>query len=268
MDADVFRCPNCGATVDIDFKTRKGFCDFCGKTVVFPRRTFNSNGKIQDDLKICLRCFEEKRFEEARKHAENVLAVAIDNGPALYARAYYEAFFAVNKNTARIGEFFRQILDIDLDGEEVEPLKKMFLATIFKLDSHEEDVLRWAEANLVPSDLCNFVDSFSAILISRRSTIDFFTPELEELYQKISASCSIPKTCFSLLQAISKNPDSPYPENRFFLKTKTQRFYNDFVLPIGEIIKVMASQELREKFYKAYQQQLNDFTNKMNGGNS
>ncbi len=266
MDASVFYCPGCGQPVDVDFKTRKGHCGWCGNTVTFPRKTFNNDEKVKNELALCVRCFDEKRFGDAKAHAENVLAVAIDNAPALYARAYYEAFSAVNKNSDRVGEFFQELHEIEVDSEEVEHLKRMFLSTIYKLESFEEAVLRWASANLSASELCNFTESFSPMLISKRTSIDFFTPELAELYKTISAECTIPKTCYSLLQAILTNPDSPYPNNRFFLRTKTQRFYQDFVLPVGEIIQNMDSQELRDKFYQVYQTKLKDFKNHMNGG--
>lgn len=266
MDASVFYCPGCGQPVDVDFKTRKGHCEWCGNIVTFPRKTFNSDEKVKNELTLCVRCFSEKRFGDAKAHAENVLAVAIDNAPALYARAYYEAYSAVNKNTGRLGEFFRQLLDIETDSDEVDSLQQMFLSTISKLEEHEESVLRWATANMTPSGLCGFTDAFSPVLIGKRTSIDFFTPQLAECYRQISAECSVPKTCYALLQAISLNPDSPYPNNRFFLRTKTMRFYQDFVLPVGEIIQNMNSQELKNKFYRVYQTKLEDFKKHINGG--
>lgn len=266
MDASVFYCPGCGQPVDVDFKTRKGHCEWCGNFVTFPRRAFNRDDKVKNELALCVRCFSEKRFTDAKAHAENVLAVAIDNAPALYVRAYFEAFSAVNKNSARIGEFFQQLDGIEADDEEVEALKQMFLSTLYKLEFYEETVLHWASENLTGEELCSFTDAFSPILISKRTSINFFTPQLEELYKAICARCSIPKTCYALLQAISANPDSPYPNNSFFLKTKTQRFYKDFVLPIGEIIQNMNSQELRFKFYRVYQTNLEKFKEKMIGG--
>lgn len=268
MDGTVFRCPGCGEPVDIDFKTRKGHCDFCGNVVTFPRSAFNNSENVKNELKHCMRCFEEKRYVDAKTHAENILATAYDNAPALYGRAFYEAFSAVNKNSARIGEFFRAIENLTLEGEEVEMLAKMFILTVYRLKDNEEDVLHFASTYLSGAELCNFVDSFSPLLIVKRDSIDFFTPTLSELYAEIATQCSIPKTCYALLQAMLQNPDSPYPENRFFLKTKTQRFYNDFVLPVGEIIKKMDSQELSSKFYKVYQIKSNDYLKQMNGGNN
>ena len=265
MDATVFHCPNCAAPVDIDYKTRKGSCEFCGSVVTFPRKTFNSSANVVNELPICLRCFDEKRFADARAHAESVLAIATDNGPALYARTYYEAFAAVTRNSERVGEFFKQINDIDMDGEEVEALKKMFLSTIHKLADYEEDVLRWAVNNLHPSELGSFTEAISPLLLSKRTSIDFFTPGLAKLYKEISAASPIPKTCYALLQAITTNPDSPYPENRFFLKTKTQRFHDEFVLPVGEIIQNMASPELKNKFYRVYQARVEDMEKQMKG---
>lgn len=268
MDALVFNCPGCGQPVDIDFKTRKGHCEWCGNIVTYPRKAFNGDEKVQNEVKLCVRCFTEKRFSEAKSHAENILAVAIDNAPALFARAYFEAFFAVNKNSARVREFFEQLRGIEMDAEEIEPLRQLFLASIFKLEDYESEVLYWATQNLRGAELCKFTEEFSPALIVKRTSIDFFTLNLAELYKKISGECSIPKTCYALLQAITTNPDSPYPKNRFFLETKTQRFYNDFVLPVGEIIRNMKSEELKAKFYQVFKTKLKDYENKMNGGNN
>lgn len=152
-----------------------------------------------------------------------------------------------------------------MDGEEVQPLSELFLLSVRKLGPQEKDVLEWASMNLPRNDLLQFADQFCPIVIGSRESIDFFEPALIELYKQIAAECSIPKTCYALLSAIDKNPDSPYPESRFFLKTKTRRFYTDFILPVGEIIKSMDSQELRDKFYRVYQNKLEAFENKMNG---
>lgn len=266
MDASVFYCPGCGQPVDVDFKTRKGVCAWCGNIVTFPRRTFNSDDKVKNELTFSTRYFREKRFEDAKHHAENVLSVAIDNAPALFIRAYYEAFLATNKDSDRIRSFFNELKDIDVDVEEIQPLSELFLLSVRKLGPQEKEVLGWAKSNLPRDDLLRFTDEFCPIAINGRESIDFFDPDLIELYKQIAAECSIPKTCYALLSAIDKNPDSPYPENRFFLKTKTRRFYTDFILPVGEIIKSMDSQELRDKFYRVYQNKQEAFENKMNGG--
>lgn len=269
MDASAYQCPNCGANVDVNFKTRKGHCDWCGSIVTFPRKAFNSDVKVLDELKHCQRCFSEKRLDDAKEHAENVLAIAIDNAIALYVRAYYESFSAVNKNSARMGEYFEKLFEIEeMDYDEIESMKQLFLDSKHKLENHEAAVLRWACANLEGDELREFVDEFCPPLIVKRINIDFFTPELAELYKQVTAACTAPKTCYALLQAITANPDSPYPNNRFFLKTKTQRFYHDFLLPLGGIIQSMATPELQTKFYRVYQSKLGDFENKMNGGNN
>lgn len=266
MDASVFTCPGCGQPVDVDFKTRKGHCEWCGNTVTFPRKTFNSDDKVKNELTFSTRYFREKRFDDAKFHAENVLSVAIDNAPALFIRAYFEAFNAKNKNSERISDFFCELNDIDVDAEEIHQLTELFLLSVYKLESHEKDVLGWAERYLSGNDLLSFTDEFCPAAIAKWGSIDNFTEDVVKDLKAIAAQCSIPKTCYALLQAIEKNPDSPYPNNRFFLKTKTLRFYNDFVLQVGEIIKCMASQELKDKFYRVYKNKQEAYEKQMNGG--
>ena len=253
MDGTVFHCPGCGNPINIDFKTRKGVCDFCGNAVTFPRQTFNGNDKVKKELEHLVNCFMEKRYEEAKHHAESILAVAVDNAPSLFVRAYYESYIAPIKKSERMREFFDKLNDIEADIEEIEPLKKMLLAAILHLDVFEKEALMWVESVTDnDSDLCAFADSFCPIIISRRTTIDYMTIEMAATYKRIAARSSAPKTCYALLQSVLNNPDSPFKGNSFYLKTKTQRFYNDYLLPVGEIVGAIASEELKGKFCRVY----------------
>ncbi len=267
MDAMSFLCSGCGQPLDIDFKTRKGICAWCGTVNTFPRKVFNSSDKVEADIKSCLRCFSEQRYADARKHAEDVLTVAVDNVPALFVRAYYDAFLDENKVAWRMEEFFNQIRTIEMDAEEIEPTATLFRTTAVKLEAYEGRVLTWADHNLAGSELCNFAEMFFVPLLMKKTNINFFTRDLCDTLKSIAAKCSIPKVCYALLAAIKNNPDSPYPENRFFLKTKTQRFYDEFVVPLGGIIQAMESQGLRDKFYPVYQKQKEDLKIKMGGNN-
>ena len=268
MDAIAFHCYGCGASVDIDLKTRKGVCKWCGNVVTIPRKQINGLEDVQSELTVCVRCFLEKRFAEARNHAERVLAIAIDNAPALFARAYYESFTADILNSSRMAEFFNALPQIEVEPEEVEHLKEMFLSSVFKLAPYEEKVLGWAVTAMSPQELCEFTASFSTQLIPKRTTIDFMTPALTEAYKNVSAAGTAPKTCYALLQAVLNNPDSPFRTNAFYLRTKTQRFYQEFLLPVGEILTSMASPELKNKFCHVYQSKKEEFEKKMVGGSN
>lgn len=268
MDALVFYCTSCGAPVDIDYDTRKGHCEFCNSIVTFPRKTFNSDEKVQNEIELCTRYFTEKRFDLAKAHALDVLSVAIDNAPAMYMLAYYDAFAAPVRHSERINQFFAQIKNIDLDYEEIDALKAMFLSSMNRLVDCEYEVLDLMSQYLGGKSLCDFVDAFSPIIINSRQNIDFFTPDMASLYKRIAASASAPKTCYSLLQAIKANPDSPFVNNKFFLKTKTARFLNEFVEPVGEIISSMNNAELKNKFFRAYTNTKEVYKNKMEGGSN
>lgn len=261
-----FSCPNCGSSVTIDFKTRIGTCDSCGYTTEFKRNFFNSNDKVVNDLTNVVRYFKERNFKQASRFAEDVLNVAVDNVPATFVLAYSNAYIDDVRNSKSMAVFFDSIRDIPLDPEELDPLKAMFLACVTKLDVFEEDILDKVMAGSHAPQLLEFVDSFSPFLINRRANMDFLTPRLVGQYVKCARVCGIPKTCYALLNAIRTNPDSPYNGNTFFLKTKTERFYNSFVLPIGEIIKNMSAPALNVKFGGVYKKQKEEFESKMKGG--
>ena len=72
------------------------------------------------------------------------------------------------------------------------------------------------------------------------------------MYVELAGHCNIPKTCLALIKAISENPDSPYTDNSFYLKSKTKYFYDNFVMKIGSIINAMAKSEIKDKFVNAY----------------
>ena len=69
---------------------------------------------------------------------------------------------------------------------------------------------------------------------------------------KLAAFCSIPKTCFALLGAIESNPESPLKSGAFYLTGKSKRFYDEYVIPVGEIIDKMRSEKNRPQFQKAF----------------
>lgn len=258
-----FSCPNCGASVTIDFKTRVGTCDSCGYTTEFKRNFFNSNDKVINDLTNVVKYFKEKNYKLSARFAEEAMTIAVDNMAAAFVLAYNEAFIDEARNSKSIARFFVKAKETSVDIEELEPLKKMFLSCMTDLDDHEEDILEMVINGNHASEILEFTDAFSPYLIARRANIDFLTPRLKELYKRCAAKCSVPKTCYALLNSIKTNSESPYNGNTFFLRTKTERFYNDFVLPVGEIINGMSNPTLRAKFKNAYERQRGDFEMKM-----
>ena len=101
-------------------------------------------------------------------------------------------------------------------------------------------------------ELCAFVDAFSPSVIAKRNSIDYLTQELADIYMELAEDCNIPKTCYALLSSIRTNPDSPYPNETFYLRNKTQRFLHTYVHPIGDVIEAMQDEEMRQKFLTAY----------------
>ncbi len=48
-------------------------------------------------------------------------------------------------------------------------------------------------------------------------------------------------------------------DNSFYLKSKTRYFYDNYVIPVGNIISAMNSPEYREKFMNSYRKKQNQF---------
>ncbi|MCI8981281.1 MAG: hypothetical protein HFG78_02600 [Hungatella sp.] len=181
--------------------------------------------------------------------------ISMDNAPAMYILAYYDEFTA-RKPDAMKG-FFRQIKDVALEYDEVAELRGLLLSSAYNLSDYEEDIIHLVAVNMQSeeesADLCEFIDTLCPYLIAKRTSTTFLTKSLGEMYQELAGHCNIPKTCFALLKAIETNPDSPYIDNSFYLKAKTQYFYENYITDIGAIISAIKDETLNRKFSGAYQ---------------
>ena len=154
--------------------------------------------------------------------------------------------------------------EAEFEIEEEEMFKDLILKTILHSGEYIEQLItRFAEFD-DPKELAEFVEAYAPFAIGNKGSINFFTPALADALQSITEMVDIPKTWFALYSAISKNPDSPIPKDTFYLKTKTHRFYNDFVLKVGEIFSKIKTPALRAKFKGAYDKVKATFDQKMN----
>lgn len=255
MDMEALQCRGCGSTnVVFDPKRRILLCNQCGKEEYYSRATLNASGKVVYGKKNAIRFFTDGKMEDARHYAMDVLNISADHAPALYIIAYYDEFSARRPDSMR--RFFKQIESVALEHEEVRDMRTLLLASAYNLADFEEDVIKLIACNMQSpedaDDLCSFIDAFSPYLIARRTSSAFFTEDLIGMYQELAEHCSIPKTCFALLKSIETNPDSPYVNNGFFLKSKTRFFFEHYVTAVGDIVSSMRDQELRNKFWGAY----------------
>lgn len=257
MEYGGLQCHGCGSSnVVFDPKKRILTCIQCGKEEYYSRATLNANGKVVLSKENAIGFFMEGKFENSQHYAMDILNISKDNAPALYIMAYYDEF-VMRKEGSLIG-FFREVADLALEYDEVQELKKLLLASAYHLIDYEEDAIRLIAVNMQSeedaADLCDFVDKLCPYLISKRSSIDFLTHSLIEVYGELAGHCNIPKTCFALLKAIDENPDSPYVSNCFYLHSKARYFYDNFILPVGKIINEMRTKELKDKFVNSYLQ--------------
>lgn len=248
-------CPGCGSTnVNLDSSIRKLICYQCGGEHYYSRSQLNANNKVAFSRENAIKFFAEGKMDNARHYALEILSISKDNAPALYIIAYYDEF--VVKRAGALKDFFYQIDNIPLEYDEIQELRQLILSCAVNLLDFEADILRMITSNQKsPADsakLCEFIDLLCPYFIKKRSSIEFFHSNLIEMYKDLAQFCSIPKTCFALLKAIDENPDSPYSNNSFYLTSKAHYFYQHFLLPTGEIINAIASNEMKQKLLPYY----------------
>lgn len=256
MEGEKYHCQGCGSEIPaslINFKTRRAKCPWCGLDVVFPKRHSTASPNAQIALNEAMKLFLEGNYESSKSCAESALSMTNNNAAALFIVNYYKAYIAEIKNSHAMDVFFKEKLpDAEFEIEEEEMFKRLLLKTILNIGQYEEQILsKFAEYD-DPNELSEFVEAFSPCLILSRSTIDWFTPNMAETYKEISKRTSIPKTWYSLYSSLIKNPDSPFVNNTFYLKTKAQRIYREFILPVGDIFSCIKDENNKQKFNNAY----------------
>ncbi len=255
MGMEGLLCHGCGSSnVVYDPRGRVLICNQCGRKETYSRSTLNANEKVVSCKNNAISFFKDGKYDNAKHYALEVLNLFIDNAPSLFVMAYYEEF--VSRKPGSIKDFFVKIADVPLEYEEVQDLKDLLVHVGANLGDYEIEIIKIIASNMQAEEdeeeLCEFIDSFCPYLIMKRSSIFFFTDELVGYYKELASHCTIPKTCFALIKSIESNPDSPYAGDSFYLKSKTKAFYQDFVLPVGEIVMEMKNEELRNKFVGAY----------------
>jgi hypothetical protein len=240
--------------VVFDPKKRILTCNQCGKDEYYSRATLNANGKVLFSKENAINFFIEGKFENSQHYAMDVINISKDNAPALYIMAYYDEF--VMRKEGSLKYFFHEIAELALEYDEVQELKKLLLASAYNMIDYEEDALRLIAVKMQSeegsADLCDFVDKLCPYLIKKRTSMNFLTNNLKEIYEDLAGHCDIPKTCFSLLKAVDENPDSPYTNNCFYLRSKSKYFYDNYIVPVGKIINAMRTKELKDKFVSSY----------------
>ncbi len=255
MEGDKYLCPSCGMPIPasiIDFKTRRAHCDFCGQDVIFPKRTSTASPNAVIALNQARDFFLNGDFKSAVTCAQTAVEMVPNHVAALYIIAYYKAFNADVKNRTSLDKLFNEILpEAEFEAEEEEIFKQLLLKTILHSITYEEQILDKFNAFDDDNELGEFVEQFCPFSISKRVNMDWLTPKLANVYKEISKKTSIPKTCYALYLSLTKNPDSPFVGG-FFLRTKTARYYNEYLLPIGEVFNNISDQAVKTKFVSVY----------------
>lgn len=255
MDTGGLLCTGCGSS-NVTFipQLRKLVCNQCGKETFYERATLNANGKVVLSRQNMIQFFTNGKYEDARHYAREVLNIAMDNVPALFVMAFCDEF--VDKYNDRMHDFFVQVANVSLEYDEVREMIKLIKAASYRLVDYEEQVIELLAKNMQSEEslpeLTEVLDTICPYFISKRTSMDYLSESLIDMYTELAEHCGIPKTCFALLKSIETNPDSPYTNNNFFLASKTRYFYDHYVVPIGRIVSAMGNSEYRVKFLNAF----------------
>ena len=269
MDALQYNCPHCGSPIDpskINFKTRHAHCEWCDQEVIFPKKHSSNSANVETALQSAITMFNSgNQFEGANSLAIKISEMTNHCAPAEFIKAFYSYYHGSIKNSEAMDKFFNVILpDCELEVEEEDALKALLLKASKVSINYEKQILAKFLEYDDDKELVDFVESFSVLSITNKQTIDWFDADMVDIYKNITKKVNTPKLWYALYASISKNPDSPIPGNNFFLKTKTQRFYNNFVLPIGEIFSFIKDPTLKVKFLGGYNKIKATFESKMN----
>ena len=262
MENEILQCRGCGSSnVTFNPKMRLLTCNQCGREEFYSRATLNANGKVVLARKNAVNFFVEGKYEEAKHYAMDVLNISMDNVPALFIIAFYDEY--VEKMNDSIRLFFSQVEDVAVEYEELQDMKLLIKSSVRRLSSFEEKIIEFFAKNMQAEEdkkeLCELFDAICPYFIARRTSSNFLTDSLKDMYKELAGYCGIPKTCFALLKSIDTNPDSPYVNNSFFLQSKSRFFMDNYIVPIGEVLESMPNNEFKDKFVGAYKNKFNKF---------
>jgi DNA-directed RNA polymerase subunit RPC12/RpoP len=268
MEANTYICSHCGSSIpadQVDVKRRRGYCRFCGLESIFPKKRSTASPNAVIALEEASKLFNVGNFESAKECAETAISMSRDNAGALYIINYHKSYASKLKSSKGLETFFTETLpNSELELEEEEMFKQSLLKTIHHSCDYEKYILKKFVEFDDDDELLEFVESFCPFSILAHKSIEWFDAELIEIYKEISRRIVIPKTWFALYKAMQKNPDSPFAEDTFYLKTKARRVYDSFILPIGDIYNSIKDETNKAKFLSGYKKLHDVYVAKMN----
>lgn len=268
----IYTCPSCAADFDmanVDTKKRIGYCFYCRAYRPIPKKHSNNPADLQARLDEAVSLFKSGNFSSARRCAEAAISLSEKNAVANYIVSFCDAFTESFKETKKYEDYFlRRFPDYELEIEEEELLKQLLIATRNRSMEFECEILKKFCEYDDPEELAAFVDKFSPACIQKRPDISFMSEEMMNVYGDISEKCLIPQTWLALYNSMLKNPDSPLSNDSFYLKTKSERVYKEFILRIGNIFNRIKDTASHTKFFGAFEKVQTVYETKLAKANS
>ncbi len=256
MEIDALVCPCCGMGGGVhDRKKRTYSCEWCGTTSVIAKSHSTVSGNAKANLDEAVKLFLSGNFESAKSMAEMVAAQESNNFTSLFIIEFYHAYIDDVKDSAAMTRVFKgRLPDFEFDVEDEDTFKDLMLHTIPRMQQYEPEILQKILDYDDPKEAAEFMEKFSPACVQLRRNLNWFTPQLANIYQQLAAKAYTPKFWMSLYYTMTKNPESPLVANDFHLKTKATRIYNDVIIPIGKIYDNIGNPEMRVKFQAGFKQ--------------
>lgn len=264
-------CSGCGSSnVIFDPETRTLTCNQCGNISYYSRATLNRNGKVLWAKENAITFFKEGQLEQAMSYAHDVLNISKDNIPALFIVAYCDEFRRGKPNS--LDKMLQKIEETpDVEYDEIQELKELFLSAAPNLNDYEKQILRIVAKNQQSEKdkkgLLEFIDCICPYFITNQKNSRYLDDELISIYKDYISYIGCPKTCFQLLKSIQTNNESPFVNDDFHFVSKAKYYQQHYMTPIRKLLESYPEKGIRMKFIKAYEEIEQEFMFQLQNNN-
>lgn len=131
------KCPNCGASIQLDSDREEGFCSYCGSKVkvqeAISKVKIDNSGELQNLLQLAESALNSKNHEECLKFANKALELDSKNSQAWILKMKAVDSMGSIKNHLRISEFQETGLRaVESANGDIDILKEVYQLFLIK----------------------------------------------------------------------------------------------------------------------------------------